>query len=77
MGRPCVQMNLKEVFAALKLRIQEEFGKDDVDRNIASIKIDFSIDPTKTIEKDLEISIRQNKSIDLELNLTSAKPCNG
>ncbi len=72
-GRPSApKISLKEIFSALKKRIVEEFGDKADEIGISSIKIDFSIDPTKTIEKDLEISIRHSGHIDMELNLSSA-----
>lgn len=56
-------MKLKEIYLALKKKLQAE---GDEDREISSIHLDLTKDGT--IEKDLVLSYRTTKKMDIELN---------
>lgn len=74
-AKPTPIHTLSDIFSALRVKLRDfegDKGKADA-RNISSIKIDFTLDPNKTIMDNLDISVRHNKSVDLELNLTSAR----
>lgn len=56
-------MKLKEIYLALKKKLQAE---GDEDREISSIHLDFTKDGT--IEEDLVLSYRTTRKMDIELN---------